>query len=201
MAEHPILFNTEMVRAILDGRKTMTRRVIKPQPVFIEESGRWRWPVTGAVTASLEWFHYMDSLDRCPYGQPSDRLWVRETWCRGRDALVYRVDHPEYKSAPSHDNKWRPSIHMPRWASRITLEVTSVRVERVQDISSDDAQAEGVNPWFPSYDVYPGAMADYIARGGSYRNGFHELWDKINKKRGYSWHSNPWVWVVEFKVI
>lgn len=80
MNEHPILFTGEMVKAILDGRKTVTRRVIKPQPVFIEESFRWRWGKTGAVTASREWWNYMDSLDHCPYGQPGDLLWVRETW-------------------------------------------------------------------------------------------------------------------------
>ncbi len=198
MNEHPILFTGEMVKAILDGRKTVTRRVIKPQPVFIEESFRWRWGKTGAVTASREWWNYMDSLDHCPYGQPGDLLWVRETWAAhptlNRVQPKY-LDCAEiyYRATCDNDShySWRPSIHMPRWASRITLEVTGVKGERLRGISEDDARAEGVTP--------SGVGADLAHL--KYRAGFQTLWDTINAKRGHSWESNPWVWVVEFKQV
>jgi hypothetical protein len=195
MKERPILFSGEMVRAILDGRKTMTRRVIKPQPRFIESSGRWEWPIptskihkgccTSVVTASREWWEYL-MPDQFPY-RPWDRLWVRETWQNNPyGGIVYRAGSGIVNCA---GRGWRPSIFMPRWASRITLEITGVRVERVRDISESDAKAEGVTPSIVGRDF------DYLG----YRAGFQSLWDSINSKRGYSWASNPWVWVVEFK--
>ena len=182
MKEHPILFNGEMVRRLLDGRKTQTRRVIKPQPeeqlLFAESCGFSAW-----VSPSLN----LDegAMRCCPYGVPGDRLWVRETWFQGY-ATVYRADYPGDQAGPSGDpaDKWRPSIHMPRWASRITLEVTGVRVERVQDISIGDAYAEGISD---------GNWLSPVEK-------FILLWDGIYAKRGYSWESNAWVWVVEFEV-
>ena len=185
----PILFSGEMVRAILDGRKTQTRRVIKPQP-----SAGVRRSVF--VLSGLEDGHGREL--RCPYGRPGDTLWVRETWqaVSGNDRARHIMTHPrpdrgwlEYAATPRADEpayKWRPSIHMPRWASRITLEVTGVRVERLQDISEADAWAEGCE----GYD-------DDVTGGKSGYREYCELWEKINGKG--SWDLNPWVWVVEFK--
>jgi len=177
--ERPILFSGPMVRAILDGRKTMTRRVIKYPAVTVEHdriiAGRFIDPKTGCVDGQFD-------VIACPYGQPGDRLWVRETYnsCGGKP--FYRADgelHPDWK--------WRPSIFMPRWASRITLEITAVRVERLKDITIEDAQAEGVTPL--------GVEGD----GRRWRAAFRELWDSLNAKRGHGWGANPWVWVISFK--
>lgn len=178
--ERPIIFSGAMVRAILDERKTQTRRVVRGHP------------------------HTMEPLNiGCPYGVPGDRLWVRETWgqteqgdewgyYRGKaDArlpVLFRADDP---TGGDDDEYWRPSIHMPRWASRITLEVIGVRVERVQDISEDDARAEGVTPTAPLGKTGHAVGAEYAAA-------FAALWDSINGKRA-PWASNPWVWAVEFQ--
>lgn len=183
--ERPIIFGSEMVKAILEGRKTQTRRVIKPQPA----SGVRFSPF---VPGQVEDGHGREL--RCPYAV--DRLWVRETW----QAVHYTGEQTGYKEYPGEvvqedygpkfglvfpgggwDGRWRPSIFMPRWASRITLEVVSVRVERLQEISDSDARAEGV-------------LCDLNCR-----RPFMELWDSINAKRGYGWDSNPWVWVIEFE--
>jgi hypothetical protein len=185
MKERPILFSGPMVQAILDGRKTQTRRVVKPQPEYWEQTGGYHYPLDkkpyrGAPVGRVR------SIDeyRCPYGQPGDRLWVRETWHQyAGGEVIYRADYgPESYQAGAKG--WRPSIFMPRWASRITLEITGVRVERVQDISADDARAEGVS----APDVLP-------------RSKFATLWDSINAKRGYGWDMNPWCWCVEFKAV
>ena len=184
MKERPILFSGEMVRAILDGRKTMTRRVIKPQPDNV---------TTGPTPMGANWMAWgMDGIVRdlwCPYGQPGDRLWVRETFatdiqgCPGEYGLSYRADHIDPRGDGPTRIKWTPGIHMFREYSRINLEITNVSVESVQDISEDDARLEGIsNPL--------GSLALNI---------FPSLWDSINLKRGYSWDSNPYVWVVEFK--
>lgn len=142
---------------------------------------------------------------RCPYGEPGDLLWVRETHAiatghmyDGEAAVKYRADdalvalHDERSNSHARNasisDRWRPSIHMPRWASRLTLRVTEVRVERLQDISEDDAEAEGVDPYeYPSGPLAP-----------SHRGAFFELWDKLNAQRA-PWRSNPWVWVVSFE--
>lgn len=169
--EKPILFSGAMVRAILEGKKTQTRRVIKPQPMLDTHT---------RVTACY----------KCPYGAPGDRLWVRETWTthqndKGADCLLYRAEVPD----PELYAPWRPSIFMPRAASRIMLEVTGVRVERIQEISEADAIAEGV-------EIIPIDTSTWTNR-----QSFSILWDKINAKRGYSWASNPWVFVISFKLI
>ena len=189
MKERPILFNAPMVRALLAGTKTQTRRVVKMKPHHqIEERDDgtpWPWMYDGERNA--------DSWLACPYGQPGDRLWVRETFghfernknfAPGCD-VFYRADGESLAVKP-----WRPSIHMPRWASRITLEVTGVRVERLQDISSDDARAEGC-PDKPIDDAEQ-ASIDLLAKLW-----YHDLWEQINGLD--SWAANPWVWVVEFK--
>ena len=193
MKERPILFSAPMVRALLDGSKTQTRRVVKPQPVY---DGRFAggWKLKGkkgheAATCSPL------IAEVCPYGQPGDRLWVRESF-----AHIYRDNSsPERRSfedvAYMADGRgidigaygsWKPSIHMPRWASRITLEVTSVRVERLQDISRGEAMAEGCP--FPN-----------MAQGKDPCQWYGKLWEQINGPD--SWEANPWVWVIEFKRI
>lgn len=204
--ERPIIFSGAMVRAILDGKKTQTRRVIKPQPEDVDENGRWyRMPNGGQ---SLNCF-------TCPHGAPGDRLWVRERWAvreradglwaeyaAGGDSIAIptephlfdvrddngRVDPARY-ALP--DGSWRPSIHMPRWASRLTLEITSIRVERVQEISRADELAEGVQPFRED-------APDELPDGIKFR-AFSALWDHLNEARGYGWVVNPWVWVIEFK--
>lgn len=286
--ERPILFTGEMIRAILAGKKTQTRRVIKPQPWYDTLcGGHWYWPtgtwrsvsmgmptVEKFKAAMLEQNVSMSyPYPRCPYGKPGDRdwqsgmpptdgyyyvqgfaedkpvwlrrflpedypgeditpgllwarnergdpeaieieglsletvqwkrpgdrLWVRETITIEQDALamVYRADgsrifrdgHPRY-----YPQNWPwqrsvlPSIFMPRWASRILLEVTGVRVERVQDISEGDAVAEGIEPKEPNHVV-------------SARYRFGQLWNSINAKRGFGWEANPWAWIVEFKAL
>lgn len=186
MRERPILFSAPMVRAILAGQKTQTRRIVKPQPLG---DTAWKnddqWIVSGHGEAGDTGLH-------CPYGQPGDRLWVRETWAYGIHALAAKsdADGPFVYAADQTTqgrlcDRWRPSIHMPRAASRITLEITGVRVERLRDISEDDAYAEGV-----THAEWGGMNA---------REGFRRLWESLNGTG--SWEANPWVWVVEFQRI
>lgn len=176
--ERPILFSGPMVRAILDGRKTQTRRIVKPQPKGTPELGGF-----GRL-----WFDGRDDMN-CPHGLPGDRMWVRETFAIvNKDCgpvAVYCADgefQPDYIG-----HRWSPSIHMPRWASRISLEVISVRVERLCGITEADAKAEGAEP------SIVGADLDHL----KYRAGFQTLWESINGDG--SWALNPWVWVLEFK--
>ncbi len=208
MSERPILFSAPMVRAILAGTKTQTRRVVKPQPHPLGDD-----PVT--------------AKKRCPYGQPGDRLWVRETFavrgnedghpertdgtlCGEREApRFYRADckQTDYGMWQLPDGSllegWRSSLHMPRWASRITLEVVSVRVERLQNISEPDAQAEGCLPdkhFLNQLSHLRGSDAVRAVPSKLYtaKERFAQLWDSINAKRA-PWASNPWVWAVEFR--
>jgi hypothetical protein len=212
MKERPILFNSEMVRAILDGRKTMTRRVIKfPERAYtpdlswiasVNPDGAGGWVAWGPMPVSDEFSinAYPDGGGiKCPYGQPGDLLWVRETWAHKSEWTK-----PAYKAdwkTPDHaiktmGAKWKPSIHMPRWASRITLRVLDVRVERVQEITEADAHHEG---WF--YQNHPLDKRYDPVTMDTARQWFLGLWDSINAKRGYPWDSNPWVWVVSFEVV
>lgn len=222
MKEHPILFSTPMVHAILEGRKTQTRRVVKPQPPSEATSagvmsapgrdhdGEWSW-LSGDPKDCDSWGFVGDEF-RCPYGQPGDRLWVREThapqadcwgaWERALRGERIRQDELtiHYAADYSHDErpfieKWRPSIHMPRWASRITLEITGVRVDRLRDISEDDAIAEGIERDTGMWRHYGCPTQAWIHSRDSYRS----LWESINGPG--SWEANPWVWVVEFKRI
>lgn len=212
--ERPILFGGRMVRAILEGWKTQTRRVVvaprwaKAAAVECDHAvspGETAWP----------WCNRRDGMGwwkmECPYGQPGDRLWVREAWaCWGfwlqhqaRAGVMYRADADEHEDAEVRDtHRWRPSIHMPRWASRITLEVTGVRVERVQDISDADAIAEGVVKVREGCYVVRGTAQDRAGLGHSEpATAFACAWNEINEARGYGWAENPWVWVVEFRVL
>ena len=184
--ERGMIFNDEMVRAILGGNKTQTRRIV-------EEKFYGR-----AVAAELLAKH-------CPYGQPGDRIWVRETYrVHGKATdvatLVYRASVRNSWTEQTHrvpvevcnkpvSEKWTPSIHMPRWASRILLEITDVRVERLRDMSEADAKAEGASP----------AMYKITPPEAVYRVGFGDIWRGIYGQE--NWLSNPWVWVIEFKRI
>lgn len=201
MKERPILFSDEMVRAILEGRKTQTRRVVKQQDVLDSRNEVGVWDGPGEVG---EW-----EVSRCPYGQAEDRLWVREAWakCQIKECcdgpVAYRASWLRGMAAHCEGyTKWKPSIHLPRWASRITLEITGVRVERLQDISEADAGAEGIDAPAEFSGMGPdGPIENEAAYGWHPVDAFAELWDSINKDRGYSWESNPWVWVVNFKRI
>jgi hypothetical protein len=192
--ERPILFSAPMVRAILAGRKTQTRRPIKPQPVN----------VVGELKTGGMWLVDTKWHIACPYGKPGDRLWVRETWHGGNGSsgqpapgyVSYRADGEMMEFFRKKGNRWRSPIHMPRWASRIILEVESVRVERLQDITSDDALAEGVDTNPDSYiATIDGKPAKTVAISAAYAFGY--LWDSIHG-RG-AWKANPWVWVAGFK--
>lgn len=203
MTDRPILFSGPMVRAILDGRKTQTRRVLRQQPDYRGGCGHqhdaeeWGWEDEDGYHVSV--------LDIAPNGyQVGDRLWVREhcaTWVGEHRDVVYRADETEAEwDALCHDARtgfWkvRPSIFMPRWASRLTLTVEDVRLERLQDISEADAKAEGVRPAFS----YPGW--DGVSSSPWYRWGFHEVWDSLNAKRGYGWGNNPWVVALTFRAL
>lgn len=205
MKERPVIFNGEMVRAILDGRKTQTRRVIKVQPEsktfglrkIIEsenasEEGKYYWSLSDALGISRA----RSNPFLCPFGQVGDRLWVRETFAAFdadwrhpgkphdlKDGPWPNVVYPA-SVAKIPDGTCRPSIHMPRWASRITLEITAVRVERLNDISEEDARAEG-------------APAELCIIGEKHYMGFRTLWKSIYGEE--SWSANPWVWVIEFR--
>lgn len=191
MTERPILFSGAMVEAILAGRKTQTRRVV----TLKNEHGL---PL-----------HYSRIVDHsCPYGKKGDRLWVRETFrCvsvgeYGIASVEYRADGKIVEIENTREaadlwfdayrdgEKWRPSIFMPRWASRIVLEIVNIRVERVQDISRADAIAEGMTEPQRPYSTALWQEEQY-----------QELWNKINGPRGYGWDVNPWVWVLEYKPI
>lgn len=210
--DRPILFSGAMVHAILEGRKTQTRRVIKFARVPYEPDSHNVWKCWNGSPSKGNWSHQWQDGDlvlRCPYGKPGDRLWVRETFIPDPPIDGWSGDIswngcgrpisgvPEHYRSPEHcifraswdgsDLKWRPGIHMPRWASRLTLQITKIRAERVQQITNEDAQAEG---------------CDFrISKTPNYANAFAILWDSINAKRGFSWEVNPWVWVVEFRRI
>jgi hypothetical protein len=212
--ERPILFSGPMVRALLEGRKVQTRRIMKVQPPSERHELWWTADTTNAVERRKmkagprgSWLDMSSPrADRdgsepfgCPYGVPGDRLWVRENfylcnWIHWPD-LPHRVNpvdkHDVAFFAATFDRctpRERPSIHMPRWASRLTLEVTEVRVERLQAISEDDARAEGVI----------GATRDG-GRQVSHRDAFAHLWNSINGPS--SWAANPFVWAVSFRVV
>lgn len=198
MKERPILFSAPMVRALLNGTKTQTRRAIKP-----------------------EWWRCLDpededdraaALKQCPYGAPGDRLWVKETWCsayaRGCFGVMFRADGlfrqtgkraekgPHFDGGSPQPNpivKWRPSIFMPRWASRIKIEITEVRVQRLHDITDEDAVAEGCPPRGPK----PEGVGSQVFDPDSPIKAFERLWRPINGDA--AWFDNPWVWALTFR--
>lgn len=229
MTERPILFSAPMVRAILDGTKAQTRRVVsrhnsrldgcehcKDLPVDLSTA----WVDEGPSPAGnsgpyLKARHTeLDSVHRIyPRIRSGDRLWVRETWRAetflsdegyalvtvdySADGVSRELRPPDSWTIPKSSIAGQsPSIHMPRWASRITLEVTNVRVERVQDISEEDAKAEGVDYTAEDKQDIAGRFAV-----GLHTLPFIRLWDSINAKRGYGWNANPYVWVIEFRKV
>lgn len=201
--ERPILFSGPMVRAILEGRKTQTRRVVKALPEWFNRVHTCSGEIDRATGQTLRHDCLSDSTGEfyqfCPYGAPGDVLWVREA-LRWTDWLVYDSDKtpvdPDLMPARFRINKdFAPGIFMPRWASRLLLQITSIRVERLQQISEDDAIAEGMTRsentgMYPS----PQGNCDYAAWAFKYG------WDAINGKRA-PWESNPWVWAITFAVI
>lgn len=217
MKERAIIFSGPMVTAILDGTKTQTRRLMKPQPILSQSHVSWGsvsdpWhrnafsdtPLKGLGRSGKRktiWYsedncgNLIGEYRPCPYGAPGDRLWVRETysWLVGAGKrIVYKADgNPKdrFNGEMIHPMQWLPSIFMPRKESRITLDITNIRIERLQDISEDDARAEGVTDSWPEIECN-GAKP--------YAEGFAYLWDQINRKRA-PWESNPWVWALTFK--
>ncbi|WP_421412624.1 hypothetical protein ACOMDM_13660 [Serratia plymuthica] len=226
MKERPIIFNAEMVRAILDGRKTQTRRIIQERHLYSggREAGNWpvHMPEGDEGEKARLW-----AANNSPFGQVGDRLWVRETFAilgnedgcpidwdgnliKGDEkhaARIYKAscwqDPGNYGlwSIPDRDiqyeGTWRPSIHMPRWASRILLEITTVRVERLNDIGEKDAKAEGVKP---AGDLLPDYSDTFLTPKGDFATAqvaFKRLWESIYGEE--SWQDSPWVWVIEFK--
>jgi len=246
MKSRPIIFSSEMIRALLAEQKTQTRRIIKPQP-----SEHWLPYSYGEIHKMVDGDFVMRNGDpvvigwgpcnedgeegyKCKYGKPGDYLWVRETfavwdgpiayladsWCNGHEDLDNKRCRLDYGV------KWKPSIHMPRKYSRITLKITNIRVERVQDITEHDAIAEGCEakkfpgPWWQGYKEFngekiyqqhcgkthpdwmidPRRMKDTRHLDRSAANFYRGLWNSLNAKHS-SWSSNPWVWVIEFEVI
>lgn len=200
----PILFNSEMVRAILDGRKTQTSQIVKPQPKWQSEIKLWQWENIAWANGDNPKIPFHQKQNKFPYG-PGDILYVRETFypCKhffvdGERQHFYKasMNEKEMEIFNNNDWNWKPSIHMPKEATRIFLKVTDVRVERLQEISEEDARAEGI--------------ANYAAKSNGekffenmidVREAFKDLWDSINEKRGYGWENNPFVWVIEFEVL
>lgn len=237
MTERPILFSGPMVRAILAGKKTQTRRPLKPQPPSVDAVQRLAgdgyhlfqpvredlayWGVAGPVWAVRE--EAGVASWRCPYGAPGDRLWVRETWqqmptgpCRAGEATgrpnwpgVGERPHvpsrwnPEcsivYRADGEIPDRWRPGIHMPRWASRLSLEVTGVRVERLDAITEEDARAEGMafdGRWWLGGTHHIKGTPRCLATA---REALLDRWDGMYGGGDYERDANPWVWVVEFR--
>lgn len=230
MADRPILFSAPMVRALLDGTKTQTRRIVAEKwsrhlgylgagaatsdPAdwgFWSEDEYGRWAVLGR---GLDERHQHGKVSLpCRHGEPGSTLWVRETWglhkpfdltdwhagsLKGATALPedWELDYRADWGRPDGEQHWRPSILMPRWASRLTLEVEGVRVQRLQEISEEDAGAEGVEPIVTGIGDYAGGIG--VPVRSTLREAFSVLWDRINGERA-SWASNPWCWVLAFK--
>lgn len=215
MKARPILFSAEMVRALLDDRKGQTRRTkgleyfSKPE----NEPDRW-W--CARVRDGVAFFVFDKCPNerevKCPYGKPGDLLWVRETWAQPTSLdpgpVFYHADYPncvprQFQNVPQSpdDVRWSPSIHMFRWMSRLTLRITNIRVERLQNISEEDARAEGVLYVLGHGDITPGELradpgySTYL----NGRMGFEVLWTSINGAE--SWAANPWVWQITFKTV
>jgi hypothetical protein len=230
MTERPIIFSAPMVRAILAGTKTQDRRVVKPQPQWVNENaGSWIAIGEGGMAGPRsDWLHWrgeriVPNDPRCPYGQPGDRLWVREAWqaffddevqadrprgprhTMGQPArpdrksfVFYKADGPGPVHPDGFQALWNSPLHLPRKYSRITLEVTAIRVERLRDISEADAIAEGV---IEHQTLCPGTRACNVDGGPMMACGpitaYRALWESINGPN--SWEANPWVWAIEFK--
>lgn len=242
MKEQPIIFSAHTVNAILEGRKSQTRRVVTPKTSEVGEGwvdwAKFCWdgsqiyrdtcihghtevhkaPLPFVDGKANEYYPYEHQYLHVPYNwtedmtifriyprwNVGDKLWVRETFCETSNGIVYRASETPYEIGADgvgiySYHKWLPSIFMPRWASRITLEITGIRVERLQEITRKGAIAEGY-PYLDSN--VPFSEAGYDSHGLTMRSEidwFHKLWNSLNAKRGYPWESNPWVWVIEFR--
>ena len=214
MADRPIIFSAPMIRALLDGRKTQTRRQVhklfrSDYDLTIAKDRRGRNCYAGTNPYGVHWIH--DDAPFFPYA-PGDRLYVREAWAPlsalthndpGPTALAangfYRADE---STVDGEISRWRPSIHMPRWASRLTLHVTDVRVQRLQDISEEDARAEGIEPLKSGRGYYDPTMSHGAVRAGHYftyaKTAFETLWNSIHGPD--AWDANPWVAAITFDV-
>ena len=227
MKERPLIFTAESVRAILDGRKTQTRRVVKPQPedVQVPEEGfvgitadgtlcgHQRIQVMGNDGGPDVDVEVQEFPVKSAYGVPGDRLWVCESWSWRSGNILDDKAHEKHAIYaaynPNDCGKYKSPMFMPRWASRITLEITNVRVERVQEIGEKDCIAEGVSECLiPADDEGPNRLGymwgkdDGKTRLKVYpKTAYSQAWDSLNAKRGYPWASNPWVWVLEFKKV
>jgi hypothetical protein len=234
MKTRPILFSAPMVRALLDGSKMQTRRVVKPQPRergdITSNNGELAWQTgPGHFIVSTMPTAPKSFIEQCPYGQTGDRLWVRETWqAWHKSSHEYDEWEPisvvqasaskrpdfycgptcdaiEYRATSKSVGPWTPSIHMPRWASRITLEITGVRVERLQDISEEDAWAEGCQRGEPTDNGGFFQAEERDPSGTGYRgwdnarDWYADLWEAINGAG--SWEANPWVWCISLKMV
>lgn len=241
MAERPIIYCGESVRATLAKIKTQTRRTRGLEKVN-KEPDNWGKPFFNKVTGLWEFCHKIDGdvLEiKCPYGVFGDRLWVREGWrCTGGGSdryIIYKADgdtvmsfcgiddgrehrlcvpekYWDYWDRLVYESKlgcnWRSPIHMPKWVARLWLEITGIRVERVQDISDEDCLKEGIT-WYGAHDggTHYRNVTFYQAfpeKGGGFtkaKDAFELLWDSLNAKRGYGWEANPWVWPIEYKLI
>jgi len=184
-----IIFTGDSIRAIMDGRKTMTRRPIKPQPKIVTAI----YPDASIETELL--FRNGDQRIHCPYGQPGDLLWVRETFAycptdfKDTKGIIYKADAKYNDYVGGHE--WLSPRFMPRWASRITLKITGVWVQRIQDIPNEDLISEGYytqDELYVEYGKYAHAKEWFI-----------KLWDSINRKRGFGWDTNLWVWAIAFE--
>lgn len=197
MSIKPILFNTEMVRANLDGRKSCTRRLVKG---FVPDDAIWGYTAftpKGYISCRGTFADgYGEKFFKLPY-QPGDILYVRETWYKDKYRYMYRANYSDsekfYRDGKEAKIKWHPSIHMPKEAARIWLKVTDVRVERLQEITNKGAEREGARPDYPfDYDVDKWPNLEH----------FKKIWNSTIKKSDrdrYGWNANPWVWVIEFE--
>lgn len=191
MKERPILFSTEMINAILDGRKTQTRRIVKPQPgkSYCTKCGEiieiCECEFDGDEKANKHTKTITVENAKNKFGVTGDILWVRESWNSIYGNYFYKADQTKFDK---EHTTWRPSIHMPREACRIKLRITDIEISKVQNIGTFDLLREGMTT----------KLRDYAAELDLY-NQFSQLWDKLNKQRGYSWESNPFVWVISFE--
>lgn len=232
MTARPIPFSGEMVRAILAGRKTQTRRVVQPQPDFASAEATMGAPYAAAAVVGVDAtftarpaiglrngpaFSFVQPNILCPFGRVGDQLWVRERWAVGACAdvfspaslspafwlhenggLWYDADGAEPSHAVSPRGRWRSPRHMPRWASRITLEITDIRVQRLQEISEEDSRAEGAALWYNSLSERQLRKLSWNCYSTPLR-AFVNHWHSINAKRGHGWEINPYVWAISFR--
>lgn len=206
--ERPILYSTPMIRAKLAGLKTQTRRIIKPQPEYLKAGNYnvhyWKWKEQSFANTKV-------FIDACPYGKVGDLLWSKETWakfdCTCYDDICRHGSHIFKASYEDDEQKWKPSIHMPKRISRIWDEIVDIRTERLQSISREDAIAEGIEREESGQDLVKATFyKNYLGDGINVRNwtrspvaSYKSLWEKINGIG--SWDENPWVWVIETKTL